>query len=391
MQWLFALRYLISRSSHSVINIIAGVSLVSVAIPVAAMVILLSVFNGFEVLVKQMYADTDADIEVVTTSDKAETLYSQINDTKGVAAASIVVEGQALARSNNKETAVAVRGVDNNYFNTLPIDPLTLKGDSVLTLGEIDKSIITRDVAQMLGIYTIATTKITLFSINGGAIGSLMPVRGINEKSIWLGGIVPSSQQMSNTVIIPLRVAQQLFKGKDTKIYVRCSENSESVKSRLQESLSDTTSIRTREEKNSIYYQIMRYEKWAVFFVALLVLIIASLSIIGTVIMLIVEKRDQKLTLLAIGADSSFIRGIFVRQGLLISGIGGAIGLVLGIVIVLIQQYFGVITLPSETFVIESYPVRLQLIDIIMVFTTFVVIAWGASQIAANSMIKKQL
>lgn len=391
MQWLFALRYLISRSSHSVINIIAGVSLVSVAIPVAAMVILLSVFNGFEVLVKQMYADTDADIEVVTTSDKAETLYSQINDTKGVAAASIVVEGQALARSNNKETAVAVRGVDNNYFNTLPIDPLTLKGDSVLTLGEIDKSIITRDVAQMLGIYTIATTKITLFSINGGAIGSLMPVRGINEKSIWLGGIVPSSQQMSNTVIIPLRVAQQLFKGKDTKIYVRCSENSESVKSRLQESLSDTTSIRTREEKNSIYYQIMRYEKWAVFFVALLVLIIASLSIIGTVIMLIVEKRDQRLTLLAIGADSSFIRGIFVRQGLLISGIGGAIGLVLGIVIVLIQQYFGVITLPSETFVIESYPVRLQLIDIIMVFTTFVVIAWGASQIAANSMIKKQL
>lgn len=391
MQWLFALRYLISRSSHSVINIIAGVSLVSVAIPVAAMVILLSVFNGFEVLVKQMYADTDADIEVVTTSDKAETLYSQINDTKGVAAASIVIEGQALARSNNKETAVAVRGVDNNYFNTLPIDPLTLKGDSVLTLGEIDKSIITRDVAQMLGIYTIATTKITLFSINGGAIGSLMPVRGINEKSIWLGGIVPSSQQMSNTVIIPLRVAQQLFKGKDTKIYVRCSENSESVKSRLQESLSDTTSIRTREEKNSIYYQIMRYEKWAVFFVALLVLIIASLSIIGTVIMLIVEKRDQKLTLLAIGADSSFIRGIFVRQGLLISGIGGAIGLVLGIVIVLIQQYFGVITLPSETFVIESYPVRLQLIDIIMVFTTFVVIAWGTSQIAANSMIKKQL
>lgn len=391
MQWLFALRYLISRSSHSVINIIAGVSLVSVAIPVAAMVILLSVFNGFEVLVKQMYADTDADIEVVTTSDKAETLYSQINDTKGVAAASIVIEGQALARSNNKETAVAVRGVDNNYFNTLPIDPLTLKGDSVLTLGEIDKSIITRDVAQMLGIYTIATTKITLFSINGGAIGSLMPVRGINEKSIWLGGIVPSSQQMSNTVIIPLRVAQQLFKGKDTKIYVRCSENSESVKSRLQESLSDTTSIRTREEKNSIYYQIMRYEKWAVFFVALLVLIIASLSIIGTVIMLIVEKRDQRLTLLAIGADSSFIRGIFVRQGLLISGIGGAIGLVLGIVIVLIQQYFGVITLPSETFVIESYPVRLQLIDIIMVFTTFVVIAWGASQIAANSMIKKQL
>ena len=135
----------------------------------------------------------------------------------------------------------------------------------------------------------------------------------------------------------------------------------------------------------------MRYEKWAVFFVALLVLIIASLSIIGTVIMLIVEKRDQQLTLLSMGADSRFIRGIFVREGLLISGIGGGVGLVLGIVVVLIQQWFGVITLPSAGFVVESYPVRLDIVDIILIFTTFVAIAWSVSQIAANTMIRRRL
>ena len=106
--------------------------------------------------------------------------------------------------------------------------------------------------------------------------------------------------------------------------------------------------------------------------------------------MLIVEKRDQQTTLLAMGADSNFIRGIFVREGLLISGIGGAAGLILGIVIVAIQQTFGILTLPSSNFMVESYPVRLQGFDLVMIFITFVAIAWSVSQIAANSMIKKR-
>jgi lipoprotein-releasing system permease protein len=134
----------------------------------------------------------------------------------------------------------------------------------------------------------------------------------------------------------------------------------------------------------------MRYEKWAIFFVALLVLLIASLSIIGTVIMLIVEKRDQQPTLLSMGADMNFIRGIFVREGLLISGLGGLSGLVVGIAVVLVQQHFGIIAMPSAGFVVESYPVRLMGVDLIAIFVTFVAIAWSVSQIAANSMIKKR-
>jgi lipoprotein-releasing system permease protein len=105
--------------------------------------------------------------------------------------------------------------------------------------------------------------------------------------------------------------------------------------------------------------------------------------------MLIVEKRDQQQTLLSMGADSSFIRGIFVREGLLISGIGGAAGLIVGDVVVVVQQIFGVIKLPSGGFLVESYPVELQAGDIIAVFITFVAISWSVSQIAANTMIKR--
>ena len=390
MQWFFARRYLFSRSSHSVINIIAGVSLVSVTIPVAAMVILLSVFNGFESLIKRMYATTDADIEISRIEEPSPSLRQTILATDGVKDATFVIEGQALLRTDKRETATTVRGIDEHYLSVLPIDERTVRGSTELLVGESGKALLTKDLAQLLAIYTAAGSNISLHAISGGDIGSLLPIHGVKSCKIDVGGIVLGSQQFKGMAIIPLQAAQTLFGKNKTKIFVRCTESPERVKETLQKTLPQSVTITTRNEKNSAFYQIMRYEKWAIFFVALLVLLIASLSIIGTVIMLIVEKRDQQQTLLSIGADSSFIRGIFVREGLLISGIGGAAGLIIGIAVVLVQQHFGIITLPSANFLVESYPVQLQITDIVTVFITFVAIAWGVSQIAANTMIKRQ-
>ena len=389
MQWFFARRYLFSRSSHSVINIIAGVSLVSVAIPVAAMVILLSVFNGFESLIKRMYATTDADIEISRIAEPTEQLRQHILATEGVESASFVIEGQALARFEKRETAVTVRGVDENYFAVLPINQEVMQGSAELTIGDYDRALLTRDVAQLLTIYTVADSNISLHAISGSNIGSLLPLSGIKSRRIAVGGVMRGSQQLKGLIIVPLRTAAKLFSADKIKLYLHCSEDIEKVKERLQSTITEDVKITTRAEKNAAFYQIMRYEKWAVFFVALLVLLIASLSIIGTVIMLIVEKRDQQQTLLSIGADRGFIRGIFVREGLLISGIGGAAGLIIGVVVVLVQQIFGIITLPSANFIVDSYPVEMHLSDIIMIFITFVAIAWSVSQIAANTMIKR--
>ena len=389
MQWFFARRYLFSRSSHSVINIIAGVSLVSVAIPVAAMVILLSVFNGFESLIKRMYATTDADIEISRIAEPTEQLRQHILATEGVESASFVIEGQALARFEKRETAVTVRGVDENYFAVLPINQEVMQGSAELTIGDYDRALLTRDVAQLLTIYTVADSNISLHAISGSNIGSLLPLSGIKSQRIAVGGVMRGSQQLKGLIIVPLRTAAKLFSADKIKLYLHCSEDIEKVKERLQSTITGDVKITTRAEKNAAFYQIMRYEKWAVFFVALLVLLIASLSIIGTVIMLIVEKRDQQQTLLSIGADRGFIRGIFVREGLLISGIGGAAGLIIGVVVVLVQQIFGIITLPSANFIVDSYPVELHISDIIIVFITFVAVAFSGSQIAANTMIKR--
>ena len=389
MQWFFARRYLFSRSSHSVINIIAGVSLVSVAIPVAAMVILLSVFNGFESLIKSMYATTDADIEISRISEPSEQLRQHILEVNGIESASFVIEGQALARFEKRETAVTVRGVDQNYFTVLPMDQSVVQGSAELTIGDYDRALLSRDVAQLLTIYTVADSSISLHSISGSNVGSILPISGIKSEQLAVAGIMRSSQQVKGLILTPLHTAANLFGADKIKLYLHCSQGIEKCKEALQKALPEGVKITTRAEKNAVFYQIMKYEKWAVFFVALLVLLIASLSIIGTVIMLIVEKRDQQQTLLSIGADRAFIRGIFVREGLLISGIGGAAGLIIGVIVVLIQQHFGVIALPSANFLVDSYPVEMHLSDIIMIFITFVAIAWSVSQIAANTMIKR--
>ena len=155
-------------------------------------------------------------------------------------------------------------------------------------------------------------------------------------------------------------------------------------------SLGDGYKVTLREEKNEGFYAIMRYEKWAIFFVSLLVLVIASLSIIGTVIMLVIEKRDEQKTLLSMGADNRFIRGIFVREGLLIAGIGGAIGLAIGLAITLAQQYFGFVKMPNGNFLIDRYPVELQAMDLLVIFVVFVAVALGVSIVATSTMIKKK-
>ena len=164
----------------------------------------------------------------------------------------------------------------------------------------------------------------------------------------------------------------------------------EKVAERLREELGGEFDVTLREEKNEGFYAIMRYEKWAIFFVSLLVLVVASLSIIGTVIMLVIEKRDDQKTLLSIGADNRFIRGIFVREGLLIAGVGGVIGLVVGVAVTLAQQHFGFVKMPNGSFLIENYPVELQAMDLLTIFVVFVAVALSVSVAATSTMIKRE-
>ena len=396
MQWRFALKYLTSRKSHSVINIIATVSLLAVVVPVCAMVILLSVFNGFESLVRDLYKVVDADIEITTQGgfniDDA-TLRSKVEGTEGVEAISFITERQALLSYRDNRVAVRLRGVDEEYKRVVPIDAYVSVGNSAVQLGDLDRLMLGEGVTYELGMYSMVAGDVEVYSLGGGQIGSLLPTFAVQSESLDVcGTFVIDQQHASSFALTSLRATNRIFgtEGCADKLLVKV-ENGVShnkVAEALKAALGEEYGVTLREDKNEGFYAIMRYEKWAIFFVSLLVLIIASLSIIGTVIMLIIEKRDEHQTLLSMGADSSFIRGIFVREGLLISGIGGAIGLVLGVTITLAQQHFGFVKMPNGNFLIENYPVELQATDLVVIFVVFIGVALSVSLIASSTMIK---
>lgn len=398
MQWRFALKYLTSRKSHSVINIIATVSLLAVVVPVAAMVILLSVFNGFESLVRDLYKVVDADIEITTQggiSTTDELLRHKIVESEGVEAVSAVVERQALLVYRDNRVAVRLRGVDKEYKRVVPIESHLSLGNAEVELGELDRLVLGEGVTYELGMYAMAAGDVEVYSLGGGQIGSIMPTFAMrSEKLDVCGTLVIDQQHASSFALTSLRAASRLFGTEDRAdmllVKVKEGVSHSRVAEQLQEVLGKEYIVTLREDKNAGFYAIMRYEKWAVFFVSLLVLIIASLSIIGTVIMLVIEKQDERQTLLSMGADNAFIRGVFVREGLLISGLGGAIGLVIGVAITLAQQHFGFVKMPNGNFLIENYPVELQAMDLVVIFVVFVAVALVVSLVATSTMIKRE-
>ena len=398
MQWRFALKYLTSRKSHSVINIIATVSLLAVVVPVAAMVILLSVFNGFELLVRDLYKVMDADIEISAQGglcvDDAG-LREKVGATDGVEALSFVMERQALLSYRDNRVAVRLRGADETYSKVVPIEQYTARGSSAVQLGDFDRLMLGEGVAYELGMYAMAAGDVEVYSLGGGHIGAIMPSFALHKEVLDVCGTMVIDQQHTTTfALTSLRAANRIFgvENRADMLLVKVAEGAYHAKvaERLRERLGEEYKVVLREEKNEGFYAIMRYEKWAIFFVSLLVLVIASLSIIGAVIMLIIEKRDEHQTLLSIGADNAFIRKIFVCEGLLIAGIGGAIGLVLGVAVTLAQQHFGFVKMPNGNFLVDNYPVSLQVMDLVVIFVVFVAVALGVSAAATSTMIKRE-
>lgn len=398
MKWRFAIKYLTSRKSHSVINLIATVSVLAVVVPVAAMVVLLSVFNGFETLVRDLYKVVDADIEITTTatlSPDDELLRQKVRGVSGVEAMSFVVERQALLSHGDNRAAVRLRGVDEEYNKVVPVEEHIASGRAVVQNGESHFLILGELLAYELSLRSTSSGDVDVYSIGGGHIGSVLPTFAMGTTTLGVSATMVMDQQYASSfALTSFEAASNIFgtEGNADILMVKVADgvSHEKVASRLRGVLGEEYTVTLREDKNESFYAIMRHEKRMIFFVSLLVLIVASLSIIGTVIMLVLEKRDERTTLLSIGADNAFIRGVFVREGLLVAGIGGAIGLVLGVGLTLVQQYLGLVKMPNSNFMIENYPVELQALDLLAIFVVVVVVAFGVSKVATSTMINRK-
>ncbi len=395
----FARRYLFSPQSRSVVNLISGLSVVAVAMPVAAMIILLSVFNGFEGLVRSMYSAFDADLTL--TPREGQTFAVSAVDTAllrridGVSALSFTLEQSVLLDHDGRQATATVRGVDDNYTTVFPLGEAVGVGQWQVRVGDLERLVIGQSMAYLLGIRSLAESDVTLYAVRRGQFSSLLPYDNVIRRTEPVGGVYTLDLETeSRYVLASLRLAQSLFNYPDraSALVVRLSPEADpaTVRKAVVAAVGEQFQVRTRDELRASFYRIMVYEKWGIFLIVLLVLVIASFSVVGALTMLIVEKRGEIATLRALGADTSLVRGVFRTEGVLICGLGALAGAAIGISATLLQQHFGLIEIPAETFLIKSYPVQLRIGDLAVVAVAFSAVAMLLIQITVHSMVKKQ-
>lgn len=393
-----ARRYLFSPESRSVVNLISGLSVVAVAMPVAAMIILLSVFNGFETLVRSMCSAFDAELTVSPrqgqTFDMRSLDTAALSRVPGVGALSFVLEQSALLEHGGRQSTATVRGVDDAYQTVLPLGDAVSAGDSRVRVGDLERLLIGQSMAWQLGVRSLADADITAYAVRRGSFSSLLPMDNYTRRSVPVGGVWSLDLETERTyVLASLRLAQELFgyPGRASAVLVRLAggADADQVKRAVGEVLGDDFRVRTRYELRASFYRIMAYEKWGIFFIALLVLVVASFSVVGALAMLIVDKRRDLATLRALGADTGLLRAVFRSEGLMICMLGLGLGLGLGIGASLLQQHLGLIEIPAETFLTKSYPVEFRPADLVVVLASFSAVAFLLTNITVRSMIKQ--
>ncbi len=396
---LFARRYLFSAKSHSVINIISAVSVFAVGIPVAAMIVLMSVFNGFAGLVESMYTAFDADLALAPREGKTFMIESvdtaAIARIDGVEAVAAVLEQSALAEYGGRQSVVTVRGVDDRYRDVLPIEGRVASGEYALRLGEIEQALVGQGIAYNLGVRLFLDTPLNLYSPRRGEISTLLPIDAYTHRKAYPSGIFAlDAQTDSRYVLTTLEFAQSLFDYSDRAsgllVAVRKGAAVERIRREAERITQGKMTIRTRQEQQAAMYRIMNYEKWGIFFISLLVLVIASFSIVGSLAMLIIDKRDNIATLRAMGARTAFVRRIFTCEGMLIGVLGAALGLLLGVGVCLLQQKLGLVQIPADTFVVRSYPVVMKLRDIIIILAAMAAVTFAITRLTVCSMIRSE-
>ena len=400
LKYLIAGRYVRSPKSHSVINMISAVSIVAMAIPVAAIILLLSIFNGLERMALDNLKSVDSDLSITPregTTFRVEELPSALlDDLADVEQYSFILEQSALAQMGASRAVVQVRGVDEGYTSVVPVAKNILVGEFTTCSEENDYVVAAHGVMQDLS--SLRTTAIgesmQLYAINRTRISTLLPVGGYTRRELPIAGIYSIDEDNRSLVITSLKAAQSLFNYADrasaVEIRLREGASPQRLAEQLQAAVGEHFDVRTREERNSIY-RLMALEKWGVFCIAVLVMIVASLSIVGTLVMVIIDKRDDVRTLRTLGARRDFVRDIFTAEGLLMALLSLVLGLVLGAGLALLQQHFGFVGIDAQTLQVNAYPVEVHLQDILLTVVAYAAVSYIVVKLTVRALMRDNI
>jgi len=381
-----ARRYLFSKKSHNAINIISGISAGGVAVGTMALVCVLSVFNGFEGLISDMFSAFDPDLKITLTHGKTfevnTTEFNELRKMKSVAVFTEVVEENALLRFKDKQMPATVKGVSDNFERMTRIDSIMYDGSFILFDGAFQRSIPGLGVASILGSGAHFIDPLYIYAPKRTSkINLLRPENSFNRMATYVSGIfsVKQAQYDDHFVLVPISLARDLFEyGKNTvsevELKLSKSVNKDEAQKQIRALLGEKFQVKNRYEQQESFFKIMKIEKWITYLILCFILLIASFNIIGSLSMLIIDKRADIETLRNLGADNRLIKRVFLFEGWMISAVGALGGIALGTILCLLQQHFGLLKLGTG-YVVNAYPVVTNALDLLLVFVT--VLAMG--------------
>ena len=385
-----ARRYLFAKKSHQVINIISIISAAGIAIGSAALVIILSIYNGFDSVVRDINESYTPDILVTPAKGKVFHLdgrFDFLRQDSSVRAACGVLEENVFVQYGEKNKVVTARGVDSLYENITGLREHLAEGCFELKYGELPQTVLGRTVAFELGARPSFLQPLSVwFPSRTRNVDLLNPLASLRQEKVGLAGIVTLDQSFDQKyMFLPLDIMRSLLEYGDevsaVEIYLRPEAlNRKGLASR--EALSQISSelgngfvVRDRAQQNTTLYKLLMYEKIAIYIILLFVMLIISFNIYGSLSMLIIEKRDDIATLKAMGADDALVGRIFVGEGWMISLLGIGTGVCAGLLVCWLQKSFGIVKMPGN-FVVDAYPVVVRLSDILIIIAGVALIGW---------------
>ena len=372
-------RYLFAKKSHNVINIISAISAIGMAIGTAALIIILSVYNGFDSLIKSMMSNVEPDFLIVPSSGKTfvpeEQAFDMIYDQPEVKSMCCILQDQVFINYDGKQRIAKAKGVDWIYESESTLGDCMVKGEFKLHKGDIPMAAVGVGMAYEMGMDPAFLSPIEVYyPTRTRKISMTNPAASIEYIKVWPSGTFSINADTDRELmILPIAKMQELLEYESdvvSGIEIRLADGTSGKQARkLQKKMSQILGgeyiVKDRYQQNESLYKMMKYEKAAIFMILIFVVIIIAFNIFGSLSMLIIEKEGDIRTLKSLGAKDSLINKIFILEGWMISLAGLAGGLLLGISFALLQQHFGFIKMPGH-FVVQAYPVILSWSDVLL-------------------------
>jgi lipoprotein-releasing system permease protein len=396
MKFLFAWRYFRAKKSTNAINIIAWVSMAAIVVGSASLILVLSVFNGFEDLVKSLYTSFYPDLKISPVTGKTIMLtqdqLKQLAGIDGIRSMSLMAEDKALLENGQSRTIAYLKGVDENFTRVTGMAGKMRKGKFDLGTEDHPQGVLGSGIEYALGLEADrAITPISVYLFKKGSGNyTADPMSSVSNEYMATSGVFAIQQDfddhyaITNLAFVKRMLGLKPDEYGGVELAIKDPRQAEALRAGIRQLLGNGYRVQTRYEQNQSLYNVMGTEKWVIYVVLTLILIVAAFNMVGALTMLVWEKQKDIHVLKALGASDSMIRRIFLNEGVLLALLGGGAGILLAVIICGLQQKFKLVPLQGGSFLIDYYPVKLIATDFILVLSTILIVALLASWLPAR-------